>query len=338
MAQSKRLSSIEGLRFLMMLMICYWHCYGRNGFLHNGYIAVEWFFILSGMLMYHSCSRHPEEGTLDYTLRKYLRFAPEYLFVMVYCYLRHGVLPVLLGRKPLDFDFLLKSLSESIMLQDCGLYSGGVNFPMWYLCALLWGGSIVHSLLHNFRKAALSLWFPLIVLIGYTYLLGISGNGSLQVWEVVGGIKPSMLRGICGMSLGVLLAHVISQKVGLLTRHCHWLDACSIGAISLFAYFAIADKHYDNYALILICMMLTVCFMGDSLLNRCFKWSGWTLLGALSWQMLLYHGRIVIPIYKTLEQKLNLSLIVGYLLYFAVLMTTCFVLKVAYEKIRTHLI
>lgn len=338
MARTKRLNSIEALRFLMMLMICYWHCYGRDGFLHNGYIAVEWFFILSGMLMYHSCCRRPEEGTLDYTLRKYLRFAPEYLFVVVYCYLRHGVLPALLGHKPLDLDFLLKSIPEAIMLQDSGLYSGGVNFPMWYLCALLWGGAIVHSLLHNFRRASISLWFPLIVLTGYTYMFGISGDGSLQVWDVVGGIKLAMLRGICGMSLGVLLAHVINRKADMLKQHRRWLDVCSVAAILLFAYFAIADKHYDNYALILVCVMLTACFMADSLLNRCLSWSGWAVLGALSWQMLLYHGRIVIPMYETLEQKLALSPTMGYLLYFAVLMTTCFVLKVAYDKIRNYLI
>jgi len=124
MSNKGKLGSIEALRFVFMIMICFWHCYGTNGFLNHGYIAVEWFFILSGMLLYHSYLNR-NEGTLTYTLRKYARFAPEYLTVLVYCYLRHGILPVIAGNRPLDIDFLLKAIPEALMLQDSGFYTGG---------------------------------------------------------------------------------------------------------------------------------------------------------------------------------------------------------------------
>ena len=65
MAQKK--NSIEAFRFLFMLMVCVWH-YKSVACIAHGYMAVEFFFILSGLLMYFSVSKPNALGVFDYTL------------------------------------------------------------------------------------------------------------------------------------------------------------------------------------------------------------------------------------------------------------------------------
>lgn len=118
-------NAVEALRFFFMLMICMWHEYATSGIFKHGYLAVEFFFILSGMLLFRSATKENALGTIDYTLKKIRRFAPEYLIVMVFCYLRHGILPAVLGHRSFDVDFVLRAMPESLMLQNTGVFEGG---------------------------------------------------------------------------------------------------------------------------------------------------------------------------------------------------------------------
>lgn len=106
MAQKK--NSIEAFRFLFMLMVCVWH-YKNVAYIAHGYMAVEFFFILSGLLMYFSVSKPNALGVFDYTLRKMKRFAPDCLFLMAFVYLRHMIVPALFGRRTFDFSWTLQA-------------------------------------------------------------------------------------------------------------------------------------------------------------------------------------------------------------------------------------
>ena len=139
MAQKK--NSIEAFRFLFMLMVCVWH-YKSVACIAHGYMAVEFFFILSGLLMYFSVSKPNALGVFDYTLRKMKRFAPDCLFLMAFVYLRHMIVPALLGRRSFDFSWTLQALPESLFLQNTGIYLGGGEFPnVVYECSLVWWGT-----------------------------------------------------------------------------------------------------------------------------------------------------------------------------------------------------
>lgn len=65
---------IEAFRFIFICIICLWHCRELAPWLNHGYLAVEFYFILSGFLIYNSFKRHPQIGVQDYTLRKIKRF------------------------------------------------------------------------------------------------------------------------------------------------------------------------------------------------------------------------------------------------------------------------
>lgn len=183
----KKMNSIEAFRFVFMLIICIWH-YQSTKALAHGYMAVEFFFILSGVLMFFSSNKEYALGTLDYTMKKVKRFAPDCLLLIAYVNLRHMILPVLLGRKELDVSWLLQALPESLFLQNTGIYTGGVNFPMWYVSVLLFGGAFVYALLRFNKRLALSIILPMIVLVGYTYIFSMDKRGRVDGFDLHGGI------------------------------------------------------------------------------------------------------------------------------------------------------
>ena len=340
MAQKK--NSIEAFRFLFMLMVCVWH-YKSVACIAHGYMAVEFFFILSGLLMYVSVSKPNALGVFDYTLRKMKRFAPDCLFLMAFVYLRHMIVPALFGRRTFDFSWTLQALPESLFLQNTGIYLGGVNFPMWYVSVLLYGGAIVYSLLRYYRHLALSVIFPIVILLGYTFIFNMDDRGRIDGFDLYGCMYVPMLRGICDISLGVVLGYVLATRQTIVKRIRPWvIDVLSILALVLFLIFAFmpSKDSYDRYLLIVIPMVLLACWQKNSLLNRVLKSNVWARLGGISFQMLVYHGYIVIPFYMTLKEHLCVELPIWLDVFaFSIVCTlTCWILKMIIYRIKPIMI
>lgn len=279
----KKMNSIEAFRFVFMLIICIWH-YQSTKALAHGYMAVEFFFILSGVLMFFSSNKEYALGTLDYTMKKVKRFAPDCLLMIAYVNLRHMILPVLLGRKELDVSWLLQALPESLFLQNTGIYTGGVNFPMWYVSVLLFGGAFVYALLRFNKRLALSIILPMIVLVGYTYIFSMDKRGRIDSFDLHGGIYTPMLRGVCGISLGVVLGYIFVLKKQYIQCVKTWvIDALGMISLCLFLIFAIfpTSQSYDRYLLIIVSFLLLACFVEKSLFNKLFGNKCWAILGGV---------------------------------------------------------
>ena len=306
----KKMNSIEAFRFIFMLIICIWH-YQSTEALAHGYMAVEFFFMLSGVLMFFSANKEEALGTFEYTMKKVKRFAPDCLLLIVYVNLRHMILPALLGRKELDVSWLLQALPESLFLQNIGIYTGGVNFPMWYVSVLLFGGAFVYALLRFDKRLTVSIILPMIVLVGYTYIFSMDKRGRIDSFDLHGGIYTPMLRGVCGMSLGVVLGYIFVLKKQYIQCVKTWvIDALGMISLCLFLIFAIfpTSQSYDRYLLIIVPFLLLACFVEKSLFNKLFENKCWAILGGCSWQMLVYHGRIIIPLYVLLKTAFKFAI------------------------------
>lgn len=335
---TKKKNSIEAFRFIFMLMICIWH-YKSTEYMAHGYMAVEFFFILSGLLMYFSVSKPNALGVFDYTLRKMKRFAPDCLFLMAFVYLRHMIVPALLGRRSFDFSWTLQALPESLFLQNTGVYLGGANFPMWYMSVLLYGGALVYALLKYNKRLALSVIFPITILLGYTFIFSMNKRGRIDSFDLYGCMYVPMLRGICDMCLGVVLGYVLDKRQSLIRQIRPWvIDLLGLFALVLFLVFAFMQSKdcYDRYLLIVVPVVLLACWQKNSLFNRAFKSSVWASLGSISFQMLVYHGYIVIPFYLSLKEVLvvNLPIWLDVFLFSVVCILTCWILKKAVYRIK----
>ena len=79
----KRNIPIEFFRFLFICVICLWHFSNVAMFVKHGYIAVEFFFILSGFYLYKNYRQDPEKDTFEYVLNRFKKLFPPFFISFV---------------------------------------------------------------------------------------------------------------------------------------------------------------------------------------------------------------------------------------------------------------
>lgn len=314
--------SVEALRFIFMLVIAIWHFSRINPFTH-GYIAVDFYFLLSGYLLYGSYVRHKYDA-LKYTVEKLKRFYPEYFLVFVIAFLMK--LNLLL-RDGDAVTIFLNAIPEGLMINSVGVYGGGVNPASWYVSVLMVGGGILYAVLHWNKNVALSIMFPLLVLFSYTYLMGF--GGSLEQFANDGFISQSLLRGMAGMALGVVLAALKERYSESLAKKRMVLDVACLLAVVVVCIVLFSVKHYDRFALLAFSVLIISCFVPSTLINRIFKSTVWAKLGGITFEMLLVHCPIIWVV-NNLTRSIKLSPygIIGLALVYIVIVLICsFALK-----------
>ena len=314
--------SIEALRFAFMVVIAVWHFSRINPFTH-GYIAVDFYFLLSGYLLYGSYVRHKYDA-LKYTVEKLKRFYPEYIFVFVIAFLMK--LNLLL-RDSDAVTLFLNAIPEGLMINSVGVFGGGVNPASWYVSVLMVGGGIIYAILYCSKKVALGVVFPLLVLLAYTSILGI--NGSLEQFSSDWFITQSLLRGMAGMALGVVLATFKERYSESLEKKRVVLDVACLLAVVIVCIVLFSVKHYDRFALLAFSVLIISCFVPSTLINRIFKSAIWVKLGGITFEMLLVHCPIIWVV-NNLTRSIELSTygIIGLALVYIVTVLICsFALK-----------
>lgn len=314
--------SVEALRFIFMLVIAIWHFSRINPFTH-GYIAVDFYFLLSGYLLYGSYVRHKYDA-LKYTVEKLKRFYPEYIFVFVIAFLMK--LNLLL-RDSDAVTLFLNAIPEGLMINSVGVFGGGVNPASWYVSVLMVGGGILYAVLHWNKNVALSIMFPLLVLFSYTYLMGF--GGSLEQFANDGFISQSLLRGMAGMALGAVLAAFKERFSESLEKRRVVLDIACLLAVVIMCIVLFSSKHYDRFALLAFSVLIISCFVPSTLINRIFKSSIWVKLGGITFEMLLVHCPIIWVV-NNLTRSIKLSpygIVALALVYIVMVLICSFALK-----------
>ena len=314
--------SIEALRFVFMVVIAVWHFSRINPFTH-GYIAVDFYFLLSGYLLYGSYVRHKYDA-LKYTVEKLKRFYPEYIFVFVIAFLMK--LNLLL-RDSDAVTLFLNAIPEALMINSVGVFGGGVNPASWYVSVLMVGGGIIYAILYCSKKVALGVVFPLLVLFSYTYLLGI--DGSISHFATRGALSQCLLRGMAGMALGAVLAAFKERYSESLEKRRVVLDIACLLAVVIMCIVLFSSMHYDRFALLAFSVLIISCFVPSTLINRIFKSAIWVKLGGITFEMLLVHCPIIWVV-NNLTRSIELSTygIIGLALVYIVIVLICsFALK-----------
>lgn len=333
--------AIDAIRFVFICILCPFHCPAVNLF-PNGYISVEFFFILAGYYVYKSFRRHSGVGTIEFTLRKIKRFFWPFMLSLL--------LMVALDRKkyifPHEFtpDGLLSQyfvrIPEFLFCQGLHLIKvdSYINVSLWFISILLFGGAILYSVLKNFNHKAISFMIPALVVMGVTYLSSFGECG--LVWRPVEGatlVDCSLVRGFADMGIGVLVSYVVEQRRISSSRHVLVIDIFGgLGLVGMFL-IALSRQNYDTLALFLIPMLIIACEHPRSLFCKLFKNELWGKLGALSMYMYFVHLFIASSFYiidSRLQNVLS-SLSVG--LLFSCYLIVCCLGAVALKRVSEKL-
>jgi len=195
----QRNAALDVLRVIFTAVVVLHHSGLHGGVLARGYMAVEFFFFVSGWLLAASCRSRAQEGTAAYMRRRLLQLYPPYLLA----FLMMAGLTAFTGQR-FPYTTAYAPALEALLLQNIGLPGGGgVNYPLWYLSVLVTASPFLHAAYRRadrrvFRGAAVGV-------IAAVYACLIAGGG-VEHWDnVLLVLYPPFWRGAADLLAGMLL-------------------------------------------------------------------------------------------------------------------------------------
>lgn len=268
-------------------------------FHYRWYIAVEFFFVLSGYLMMQHARRHPNESAWQYIKGRVLRLYPEYIVALL--------IMVLLkcGGSPVKYvKLLVANWLEVIMLQSVGTNEFPyLNNPTWYVSALLIGSYFIYYLIRNYEKIYLQFIGPLVSVIIFSFMY--RQYGSLQPFYSTDGIwlNQGVMRAFLGLTVGIyvyIAADILAAKRK--PKYDWILMLAEIGIFGFVLVFSLFDDRtqYDFMFLILFAVAIGLA-SSDRLLGKISASKPVSLLGELTYSMYLLHFAVISFTYKYLD-------------------------------------
>ena len=191
----RRNYSFDFLKLFFTTVIIMHHSRLLSGVMVRGYIVVEFFFFVSG---YFICSKI-ENGTPFklYLKSRIKKLYPGYLCAFVLIFLAF----LTIGK--LSYQAPYGALLELFLLQNVGIpRSGGINFPLWYLSVLFYGGALIYPV----KRILPNRWFHVVggILVALTYGFLLFQVKKVECWETVGGIfYIPFWRGVSDLIIGM---------------------------------------------------------------------------------------------------------------------------------------
>lgn len=210
-------NAIEFYKYVAACIIFCLHARGRygnfetnTGAFYAGYLAVEFFFIISGYMMMQSIERkqlsdNSEVSAVQYLISRYMRLYPHYiiailLLVIVNAFFLHGF------KHP---GFYLECFPEFFALQV--FWSPNTIYtPLWFVSALIWASFPAYYLILKRRDFSIYILFPLAFLL----FLGVAYESAGTVDIIPGKVAPflSYFRAFAEIGWGAVL-YVFTSKV-----------------------------------------------------------------------------------------------------------------------------
>jgi len=324
--------SIEFWRFFFMLFICLTHFPGKTVIhLHHAYLAVDFFFILSGLFIYKSSCKQNPLSTFDFTWNKIKRFYPK---LVLGCILMTLLQPTWLHHTESLEEIAVEwqnFINELCFVMNIGVFGGGKNPPVWYLSSLIVGGSFLYSFLTYNRKLSLRIFFPIILMI-VTFIFGKGSN--VDLWGVEGWFYRPLLRGIAGMGIGILLGHFLQfYKDRISISFVNITSLLSVFGILLIMFL---ETNFDSYIFLLSPFVIMACFYKDSLIYKYTSMKFFSKLGEISYDMLILHC-VIINAYVLINRYMHLSYSIPILIAYLVIVVCCaFVLNRVFKSFHIN--
>ena len=209
----KRNHTIEVFRFVCTVYVVICHFYSAFGWVFkrpgNGWYAVEFFFVLSGCLLMHSCARYDGDTSTppwqqSWTILKgrYLRLLPTWFTACSASY----VLNILNGKYPLQE--LHKSVARNfplfLMFVEGNAYADhGVAFG-WYVITMLLAFALLLPLITANRKRFAYCFAPLIAFSSTAYLWHTYGTIMVLQQAWIGFSYASLIRAVGEICVGCI--------------------------------------------------------------------------------------------------------------------------------------
>ena len=210
-------NSIIVWRIIFTYMILFYHfdnkyliTYDFKGNI-GWYIAVEFFFIVSGYLLYTGIGKLSEtcHSGWDYFVYRYKKIYPFYLGAFLFSFIMYSIVTnsATIGAmlKVLSYNFF-----EVFAMHGIGLDVGWshINNTSWYVSIMLIAGLIIYHCLIKWKDTFVNFVAPLIIIVSFSYLY--RNMGGIGAVVQISGLynHQALMRGLSGMCLGIFAARL----------------------------------------------------------------------------------------------------------------------------------
>ncbi len=321
---SKRIASIELMRFIAILYIMAYHMYHigyeENALFKEGWIFVEFFYIVTGFFVAKHFNESaavqtadkPANYSIKYTLNKFKGFIP-YIIIAVSLEYLLSYYELLLSSSLREFLVSFINMPFEMML----LSSSGMFFPelapIWYLSAMFLTMPVLCYVLKKWHDLFMNILCWLIPVIYY----GCMTVDGVRDWP------HDMLRAFSCMALGCFV-YVLVQYIK--SRNWNFVSKATMSAIELAGFliiFYMCCKNWEcGYLILLLFVAGTAVMLSEIGLSRYIRGDIFIFLGKISLPMFLFHwmvGTFVNIISDDLTTKIilyyTLTILISIVLY-----------------------
>ncbi len=207
----KRIYSIDFIKLLFAYIIAFGH-FGLE-FSPGAYTTVQIFFIISGYFLavkfYRKSYSDADKkyNQINYTADHIKALYPHYIFSLLILALYLLLQQLYTFFSNPDYKqissiakFLYGLIPEVFLVQNTGFFGGGINYPLWQLCALIICGYFIYGLLCFNEKLSREMIFPISILLILVIL-----NSGVNFWGSYGPFHIPLLRAFSALCIGVLI-------------------------------------------------------------------------------------------------------------------------------------
>lgn len=296
---NNRNGTIDLMKFIFAIFIFVHHSGQFAPICVEGYIGVEFFYMVTGILLAKKFAVNNEKNddiwlrTRAFLEHKLKAFYLEFLvatctgFVLLHILIPNVVPAIIHG--------LFLAVGDLFLLQIFGFPVSSVVGTLWYLSAMMGAFMVIVPLILKYQSFFTNIGAPLICLIGYGTIAFKYGHMSPIMEPVFDGfIHIGLIRAIADISLGYLL-YFISTKIMAtnFTILGLWLlTLIEIASYLFIIYCMVIIKQRGNIDFIIILFLalsIAISFSQKSLIFPYFQKTIFNKLGLLSLNIFLNH-------------------------------------------------
>lgn len=323
-AQKRRNSLIDLLRLCFMLLVM---CFHTGKTCKGGFIGVEFFFLVSGVLMATSMSRLNDvpadlgKETMSFMKRKIAGIFPYYAVAWTLSFIATAVV----GGYSLNRlgHELAISPYNFLMVEMMGFFDLGHRVRgSWYISAMMLSMLIIYPIRRSNRSVFDCVVAPILFLffIGLCYQDGGSTNRMVVNYDKAIHVYGGLLRGLAEISIGCTgygIAKWISKRSWTLP------GISVLTMVELFGYlyaavFALGKAQKPDSLVIVFWLLLSISitFSGKSFTAKALSGMQFSRVGKFSLMLYLVHELIHTqvmkqPVFATLDNATYLAVFLG---------------------------
>ncbi len=300
---------------------------------------VDLFFLMSGYYLLNSfdSGKYLARGAWGYFTTRVKKIYPYYLFAFI-CIFLYTNLIADSGISQFIASFN-KQLPEVLLIQNVGVFNGGINYPLWQMCTLLIGSFLLFGLLQYNRDLVANVIAPCIALAAYIYVSNTYQSHDVSIWGVKDGfIYVPLLRAIGAMCLGISFSRGIKSLSEKLKSHWSSLSITLLTCIMAVWYIIMVYVSNNTYGGILVFVFLFICLLTNKgLVCRLLGYRVFKHCEKLSLSIYFNHALVINLWKKFLPQYTKLTSVPQVLCFVAVLIIYSALANMLVDCIKNNL-